>query len=366
MTVRDTFGDKLERLRFMILNQKTITLVLLLIFVLFNDVSAQKSGVFSNSGTNIGTSAAAFLEIGVGARAQSLGGAFVSLADDATAMYWNPAGIGKVSGFEASFIHVNWLLDTNFDYTGIVTPIGGIFVLGVNTTVFGTDEQPVRVVGQEEGTGEFYNAQDFAVGITLALNLTDRFSFGFNTKYINQRIWNSSATGFAIDVGGMYTTQFDGLQMGFSISNFGTDMRLSGRDIRNVLDPDILNEGVENIPVSYETDSFTLPLLFRFGVSYMRPVLSEQSDLILAVDLLHPNNDEETINLGAEYVLRNTFSLRAGYRSLFLSDRTSGLSLGAGISMSPSRSSMKLVFDYGFVNWGILNTVHNFSLGLKF
>jgi len=366
MRIRGTFGDKLDNLAFMNLYRKTVPLGLLLVFALFINVSAQKSGVFSNSGTNIGTSAAAFLEIGVGARAQSMGGAFVSLADDATAMYWNPAGIGKISGFEASFIHVNWLLGTNYDYTGIVTPIGGIFVLGVNTTVFGTDEQPVRVVGQEEGTGEFYSAQDLAVGITLALNLTDRFSFGFNTKYINQRIWNSSAIGFAIDVGGMYATQFDGLQMGFSISNFGTDMRLSGRDIRNVIDSDILNEGVENIPVSYETDSFTLPLLFRFGVSYKRPLISEQTDLILAVDLLHPNNDEETINLGAEYIMLSKFALRAGYRSLFLSDRTSGLSLGAGINVSPSRSTMNLVIDYGYVDWGILNTVHNFSLGLKF
>lgn len=366
MTIRSVFGNKLDKLTFIDSYRTFLFAVLLLFFALFNDVSAQKSGVFSNSGTNVGTSAAAFLEIGVGARAQSMGGAFVSLADDATAMYWNPAGIGKISGFEASFIHINWLLDTNYDYTGIVTPIGGIFVLGVNTIVFGTDEQPVRIVGQEQGTGEFYSAQDLAVGVTLALNLTDRFSFGINTKYINQRIWNSSATGFAIDVGGMYTTQFDGLKMGFSISNFGTDMRLSGRDIRNVLDPDILNEGVENIPVSYETDSFTLPLLFRFGISYDRPVLSDQTDLILAVDLLHPNNDEETINLGAEYLIHKTFALRAGYRSLFLSDRTSGLSLGAGLSVSPSRSSMKIVVDYGYVNWGILNTVHNFSLGLKF
>ena len=162
----------------------TLPLISLLIFGLFSDLFAQKGEGSLSAGTNIGTSAAAFLEIGVGARAQSMGGAFVSLADDATAMYWNPAGIGRISGFEAIFIHVNWLLDTNFDYSGIVAPIGGIFVIGVNAIVFGSDEQPVRIVGQEEGTGEFYSAQDLAVGITLALRLTDRFSFGINTKFI--------------------------------------------------------------------------------------------------------------------------------------------------------------------------------------
>ncbi len=338
-----------------------------LMLVTFENLYAQKDEGFGNvsAGTNVGTTtAAAFLEIGVGARAQAMGGAFVSLAQDATAMYWNPAGIGKISGFEANFTHVNWLVDTNFDYVGIVVPIGGAAAVGVNVTVFGTGEQPVRVVGQEEGTGEFYSSQDLAAGVSFAVNLTDRFSFGLNVKYIEQRIWNSSANGFGIDVGGLYETQFDGLQMGFSISNFGTDMRLSGRDLRNVLDPDILNEGVDNIPVSYETDSYTLPLLFRFGLSYQRPLLLEGSNLTIAVDLLHPNNDEESINLGAEYLMVDTFTLRVGYRSLFLSDRISSLSLGGGLFL-PTSSDMTISIDYAYVDWGILNTVHNFSVGLK-
>ncbi|MCH9007181.1 PorV/PorQ family protein [candidate division KSB1 bacterium] len=341
-------------------------LFFLLMLAGFDNLRAQKDEGVGNvsGGTNVGTSAAAFLEIGIGARAQAMGGAFVSLVQDATAMYWNPAGIGKVSGFETTFTHINWLLDTNFDYAGIVVPIGGVGAIGANVIVLGTGEQPVRVVGQEEGTGEFYSAQDLAAGVTFALNFTDRFSFGVNAKYINQRIWNSSANGFAIDIGALYQTQFEGLQMGFSISNFGSDMRLSGRDLRNVLDPDILNDGVEKIPVSYETDSFTLPLLFRFGLSYQRPMLLEGSNLTIAVDLLHPNNDEESINLGAEFLMVDTFTLRVGYRSLFLSDRISSLSLGGGLFL-PTSSDMTISIDYAYVDWGILSTVHNFSVGLK-
>jgi len=118
-------AKKLGKLIFKNLFKRSLPLISLLILGLFNDMFAQKDATSVSAGTNIGTSAAAFLEIGVGARAQSMGGAFVSLADDATAMYWNPAGIGRISGFQATFIHVNWLLDTNYDYTGIVTPIGG-------------------------------------------------------------------------------------------------------------------------------------------------------------------------------------------------------------------------------------------------
>jgi len=84
------------------------------------------------------------------------------------------------------------------------------------------------------------------------------------------------------------------------------------------------------------------------------------------MDLLHPNNDEESINLGAEYLVLDTFALRAGYRSLFLRDRTSGMSFGGGLIVSPLGSNMDIAIDYGYVDWGLLNAVHNFSLGLMF
>lgn len=338
----------------------------LLLLAVSDTALAQKDdAVGTSSGeSTVGTTSAAFLEIGVGARPQALGGAFVSMADDALGMYWNPAGIGRATGFEAAFTHVSWLVDTDFDFAGIVIPIGRPMALGFSVVSFSTGEQPVRVVGQEEGTGEFYSSQDLAAMVSFALNLTDRFSFGANGKYINQRVWNSSAAAIALDVGTLYDTQLDGLRIGFSVSNFGSDMSLSGRDLRNVLDPDALNEGVDNIPVSYETDSFALPLLFRFGLSYRRPVIVDQGNVTISVDLLHPNNDAESVNLGAEYVMFDAFALRAGYRAPFSSDHTNGLSLGGGVALSTT-PDVKIALDYAYVDWGVLNAVHNFSVGLK-
>jgi len=344
-------------------------LVFIILFASSNKVLAQKDGSVSgsgSSGTNVGTTAAAFLEIGVGARAQAMGGAFTAITQDATAMYWNTAGIGRLSGFEATFSHIDWILDANYDYFGIATSINEIFSVGANVTIFGVGEQPVRTVELVEGTGEFYTAQDVAIGVSLALNLTDRFSFGINAKFIDQRIWHSSATGFAIDVGAIYLTQFKGLQLGFSISNFGTDMQMSGRDLLNVVDPDIINEGVDNISVDYETGSFALPLLFRFGVSYQLILSSISSETTFAVDLLKPNNDQESVNLGMEYLIFNTLALRAGYRSLFLDENTGGLSLGVGLILSPSGSNFEVIVDYAYVDLGLLNAVHNFGLNLRF
>ena len=344
-------------------------LIFMILFVVSNSVMAQKneSGDGSgSSGTNVGTTAASFLEIGVGARAQAMGGAFTSMNKDVIGMYWNTAGIASLSGFEATFFHIDWIMDTNFDYFGVATRIGEMFSVGANVTIFGVGEQPVRTVQLVDGTGEFYTAQDVAVGLSFGLNLTDRFSFGINAKYINQRIWHSSATGFAIDVGAIYLTQFKGLQLGFSISNFGTDMQMSGRDLLNVVDPDVINEGVDNIPVNYETGSFALPLLFRFGVSYQLILSSLSSEITFAIDLLKPNNDQESVNLGMEYLLFDTFALRAGYRSLFLDESTGGLSLGLGLIVSPSASKFAVVVDYAYVDLGLLNAVHNFGINLRF
>lgn len=358
---------KIRVRRHSFLNRMGLYSCLLSVVFLVASGFAQDNGAtnLESNSSNVGTTAAAFLEIGVGARAQAMGGAYVSFGDDVTAMYWNPAGIGRISGFETSFSHVNWLLGTSFDYIGIVQPINDKVVIGLNITVFGTEDQPVRVVGLEDGTGEFYSVQDQAASLSLGVNLTDRFTMGINAKYINQRIWHESATGFAIDVGGLYNTQFDGLRLGYSISNFGTAMQLAGRDLINAVDPDIINEGVEKVPVNYETGSFGLPMLFRFGVSYDMALDQINSNWLVAIDLLKPNNDEESLNIGTEFLFMNKFALRAGYQSPFLEERPGGLSLGGGLVI-PSRQGFQFVMDYAYVDWGILNAVHNYSISLKY
>jgi len=161
-------------------------------------------------------------------------------------------------------------------------------------------------------------------------------------------------------------------------------MQMSGRDLLNVVDPDIINEGVNNIPVNYKTGSFALPLLlFKFGVSYQLDLSSISSEMTFAVDLLKPNNDQESVNVGAvdllkpnndqesvnvgmEYLIFNTFALRGGYRSLFLDESTGGLSLGVGLILSPSGSNFTVIVDYAYVDLGLLSAVHNFGLNLRF
>ncbi|NIV13319.1 MAG: PorV/PorQ family protein, partial [Aliifodinibius sp.] len=167
-------------------------------------------GQFSGKVSNVGTTAAPFLEIGVGARALGMGGAFVSTANDASALYWNPAGLGRLQQLEVMFVHTEWIADITFDYVGAVLPLGRYGALGASITTLNMGEMQVRTILQPEGTGELFDAKDMALGISYGLNLTDRFSIGFNSKYIYQKIWKETAQGFAIDIGTLFTTGFNG------------------------------------------------------------------------------------------------------------------------------------------------------------
>ena len=137
-----------------------------------------------------GTTAAKFLSIEVGSNAVGMGGAYTSIANDATAMYWNPAGLSFHDTKEVYFNHANWIADISFDYFGITFPMNSKSVLGFNLTSVTMDEMEVTRYGNEN-TGETFAAADYAIGSSYALDLTDRFSVGINGKYVQQSIANS-------------------------------------------------------------------------------------------------------------------------------------------------------------------------------
>jgi len=271
---------------------------------------------FAEDISNKGTSSAAFLEIGVGARAQALGGAFTALANDASALYWNPAGLTQLSSITVAMHHTEWLADTKFEYFGAIIPMGNSMTFGLTLSVLDyVDKQPVRTIGQPEGTGEFYSASDLSLGSTFAMSLTDRFSFGISFKYIRQEVWHELAEGFAMDLGVLYKTGIKGLSLGTSMSNFGTDLQLNGRDLTRPFDDDPLNYSNDKLNTNLKTDTFPLPLLFRFGIAYGFE-FNEHNSVTTLVDLNHPSNNVESMNMGIEYNFYDFFALRGDRKSV--------------------------------------------------
>ncbi len=315
--------------------------------------------------TNAGTSAAAFLQIGVGARVQAMGNAGTAIVRDATALFWNPAAITMLTGTaNIALDHTDWLASTKLDYVGAVFALSPSTSVGLSVMNFQmVDEQPVRTIDQPEGTGEFYSASDLALSATYGIALTDRFSAGLTGKYIRERLWNETASTFALDLGVLYRTKLPGLFLAASITNFGGDLRLEGRDLLRPFDDDPGNFSNDQLNARLETDSYSLPLHFRFGLGYELE-LGDLHRFTLATDLLHPSDNSEAVNLGGEYTFWDTFSLRGGMVALFESDRTGGTSFGAGVRRR-LLGGIGLAADYTYARWGVLNDTHRLTLSIS-
>ncbi len=314
--------------------------------------------------SNVGTTSASFLEIGVGARAIGMGGAFVSTADDASALYWNPAGLGELTRPEIIFVHTNWIANVSFDFAGAVLPLGRFGTVGGGITSLSMDDMKVRTVDQPEGTGEFFQAGDLSIMLSYGFKLTDRFSIGINTKYIHQQIWKETAEGFAMDIGTLFRTGLYGMRIGAALTNFGTDLKMSGEDllVYHDIDPYQLGNN-ERIFASLKTQSWPLPLNFQAGVA-IEAYETERHRLTLATEAMHPINNTESMHAGMEYAFNELFFLRSGYRNLFLKDREEGLTLGAGFAIR-FLNNFKVVVDYSYADFGRLENSQRLSVNLR-
>ncbi len=313
--------------------------------------------------SNAGTSSAAFLEIGVGGRAQAMGNAGVALAHDASSVFWNPsAAIALDGSVLVSFDRTEWLANTQLDHVAAVLILPRIGALGLSITSFDLVENaPVRTILQPEGTGEFYSASDLALTLTYAARLTSRFMAGISGKIIQETLWHEQATAYAFDLGITYHTNLPGLSLAASLANFGSDMKLEGRDLRRPYDADPINFSNDKLNVNLQTDAFSLPLLFRFGVAYR--LESSTHRISLAADLLHPSDNSEALNAGLEYTFIDTISFRAGVASYFEVDRTGGYTFGMGLQRRVL-GQLGVMIDYAHARWNILNTTHRFTVTL--
>ncbi len=315
--------------------------------------------------SKVGTSAAPFLTIEVGGRALAMGGAFVATSDDATALYWNPAGLPRLGKAMATLSHTQWIADIAFDYAGVTIPLSASDAIGLSVTSLSMDDMKVRTVFYPEGTGEYFGSSDLALSGSYGRSLTDRFSIGFTGKFVQQKLWHMSASAFAMDVGVLFTTQLHDMRIGMSISNFGGKMRLDGIDTQVTHDVSSIKAGNNDKIIAHlQTDRWSMPLIFRVGAA-LDVIKRARHRVTCAVDAVHPSDNAEYVNVGAEYAFNNNIFMRGGYKSLFLDDSEEGMTLGAGLAYNMI-STVNLRIDYAYLDFGILNAVHRFSLGFDF
>ena len=312
-----------------------------------------------------GTTAGQFLKIEVGAKAIAMGGAFVSQANDASALYWNPGGLSKLQNNGAMFTHTYWLADINHDFVGIVLKIGDQHTIGFSYTSLTMGDMKVRTEIYPEGTGELFTASNYSLGVSYGLNLTEDFSIGLTGKYVGENIWHMSASTIAFDFGLLYYTPIKNLQLGVSVSNIGGKMKFSGEDnfIYYTYNPDEHGNS-DKIYAELKMDEWDLPLIYRVGISF-KAFDTEIHGLTISADAIHPNDYDEGVNIGCEYGFRERVFLRAGYKSLFMEESVEGLTAGIGLIYFLT-DYVPMKADYAYADFGRLQSVHRISVEIGF
>jgi len=314
--------------------------------------------------SRVGTTVAQFLKIGAGARPLSMGGAYTALANDINTIYWNPAGLSLIGGAgEATFNHAEWLVDTQYDFAAASLNAGDFGSIGISVISFRTPEEAVRTVFSPDGTGQVWDYNAISMGVTYAKQLTDRFSIGITAKYIQENLFNETARGGAFDVGVLYRTPYDNLTIGATVSNFGTKMRLDGRDIFFNDDPLAEQGAVDEVPAKFRLENFEIPLNLRFGIAW-RAAQTEDYSVIIAADGAHPNDNTEFVNSGIEIGLRDVLFLRGGYKALFLDDSEQGVTLGVGLHYDIVGTNIRL--DFAWADYGRLDNVKFVSFAIRY
>ncbi len=321
---------------------------------------------FKTDVSKVGTTAAPFLTIGVGARANAMGGAFTSVANDVTALYWNPSGLARLRSNQLTLIHCKWIADLSHDFIGAAFNMGNLGTVGVSLNALTMDEIIVRTPELPDGTGERAGSYDLALGLSFARGLTDRLSLGGTVKYVTSRLWHMSASTVAFDCGVLFSDLFDFFQLGASISNVGGKMHYNGRDTFVYYDMYASEYGNnDKIDADMKTGSFNLPVCFRAGLS---AVVNRSSSipLLLAVEFYEPSDNVRSINLGGEWAFYDKVFLRAGYNSLLEQDTERGLTMGGGLKVKIPKSTVQVHLDYSYEDFGLFQNTQKLALALSF
>ena len=316
--------------------------IILLLFYISSESYAQLFPVLG--GQRAGISTAQFLKIGVGGRAAALGESFIAISDDASALYWNPAGLVQFKKNQVMFSHNIWLVDINHDFIGIVYHLDGDNTFGASLTALTTDDMPVTTEYAPFGTGEYFGFSDVAISISYARKMTEQFSFGGTVKYIEETLDKLKMRGVMIDLGTYYKTGLGSSRFAVTVSNFGAELAPDGEVVL-----------IGNRKQS-EWQSFAPPTIFRIGFA-IEPYESEEHRVTTSIQLNHPNDNSENVVLGVEYAWQKMLFFRGGYK--FNVDEQN-YSFGAGLNVPISIAEFTL--DYAFANFERLGSTHRFSI----
>lgn len=289
-------------------------------------------GVFATD-NKAGTSGAQFLKIGAGARPTAMGDAFVGVADDVNAVYYNPAGLAFISRPEMTAMHTQWIEGINYDFGAFAYPTD-LGAFAVSAATLKVDEIQKR--GTNEALQGTFDSLDAAYGLSFARTLGPLTSLGLTARYIKQDLDTESASAWSGDVGVYHRFGIKPLTLGFAVRHLGQEIKFKS-----------------------QSDPQPLTLDVGMGASLMRERLK------CAWNIKKSNDEPVYFGLGSEWnqPLGKDMSVsgRLGYNNSRSDiDGASGISLGGGMAFR------QFDFDFAWVPFGDLGNTIRYSARIKF
>lgn len=315
-------------------------------------LAAPARAQFSLGDQRAGTASGTFLKIAVGARATGLGESFVAVANDPSAIFWNPAGLASIQRQELQVNHLSWPGDVNYEHLAYVMPVrrlGGslAFQLGaLSTTLDETSE------AHPFGTGRSFTYSDVVAGAAYARRWTDKLLIGAGVKYVREDLGSDvggPTTGaLLVDIGSIYYLGYGSVRIATSLSNFGSSLQPSG----NYVSP------YTGEVRSY--DAFDPPTVFRYGLAF-EPIENARQKMTMSLEINQPADNAQLVKTGVEWTWQQRLALRTGYNF-----NASELKFSAGAGVFANVGQTHGQVDYAYTDGGALGGVHRLSLGLRF
>lgn len=277
-----------------------------------------------------GSSGFSFLKLGVGGRALGMGEAYSAAAADVAATYYNPAALSSARSSQLLLMHKEWIQDTKTEYIGAITSWND-FSFGVSANATSVNEIQIRErPGPPLGT---FTARNSLIGVSASYLIDTHLSIGVTGKFLYEKILVDAASGYALDLGGLYQTPWD-IRLAFVVSNLGSTSEL-------------------------DRQSSKLPAIIRFGGAYETSLQNPTGSLTFSSDIVSFSGEDNIhLHFGSEFNYKGAFALRAGYQTGYDAKSFSG---GIGVHYG------SIYVDYAYVPFKFdLGSTHTFSLGFEF
>ena len=236
-----------------------------------------------------GDAGALFLRIGMGARASAMGEGFIAVAEDASAVYWNPAAMAAVLGTHVMLMHNEYLQSVRLEQAALTheTKWGTV---GLGFTGLYMDKLERRLDSPSESPLGEFGVNDVSATVSFARYVVPNAAVGIAVKPVMQRIDEESANGVAVDVGVYHISRVEGVKMAAVITNLG-------------------------LPMKFDAEEYALPRTVKVGASYERESVALKGRVLLTLDVVFPNDGDIKEHLGGEYAYNRLLYLRAGYKA---------------------------------------------------